>query len=57
MHHVYRKREITLATAMENRTNWERATRRQRQLAVAADAELRRRHPGPPEIRIYAPSA
>jgi hypothetical protein len=28
--------------------DWEQATRRQRQLAVAADAELRRRHPGQP---------
>jgi len=33
---------------MEDRTDWERATRRQRQLAVAADAELRRRHPKEP---------
>ena len=31
---------------MEDRTDWERATRQQRQLAVAADAELRRHHPG-----------
>jgi hypothetical protein len=30
---------------MADRADWERATRRQRQLAVAADAELRRRHP------------
>jgi hypothetical protein len=33
---------------MEDRTDWERATRQQRQLAVAADTELRRRHPGQP---------
>jgi hypothetical protein len=31
---------------MTDRTEWETATRQQRQLAVAADAELRRRHPG-----------
>jgi hypothetical protein len=48
MHDAYGHRETALATAMEDRTDWERATRRQRQLAVAADAELRRRHPGQP---------
>ena len=48
MHDAYRHRETALATAMEDRTDWERATRRQRQLAVAADAELRRRHPRQP---------
>ena len=31
---------------MADRADWENATRAQRQLAVAADAELRRRHPG-----------
>ena len=31
---------------MADRTDWEQATRAQRHLAVAADAELRRRHPG-----------
>ena len=31
---------------MTDRADWETATRAQRQLAVAADAELRRRHPG-----------
>ena len=30
---------------MANRVDWEAATRSQRHLAVAADAELRRRHP------------
>jgi hypothetical protein len=30
---------------MANRADWEQATRQQRQLAVATDAELRRRHP------------
>jgi hypothetical protein len=48
LHQAYRKRETAFAAAMEDRTDWERATRQQRQLAVAADAELRRRHPGQP---------
>ena len=48
MHDAYRQRETALATAMEDRTDWELATRQQRQLAVAADAELRRRHPTEP---------
>jgi hypothetical protein len=30
---------------MADRADWEQATRHQRQLAVAADTELRRRHP------------
>jgi hypothetical protein len=30
---------------MADREDWDRATRHQRQLAIAADAELRRRHP------------
>ncbi|HEY2270752.1 MAG TPA: hypothetical protein VGI96_49610, partial [Streptosporangiaceae bacterium] len=34
------------AQTMTDRADWEAATRAQRQLAVAADAELRRRHPG-----------
>jgi hypothetical protein len=42
----YRQREIVFAAVMADRTEWDAATRRQRQLAVAADAELRRRHPG-----------
>jgi hypothetical protein len=48
MHDVYRERETALAATMEDRADWERATRHQRQLAVAADAELRHRHPGQP---------
>jgi conjugative relaxase-like TrwC/TraI family protein len=48
MREAYRERETVFATPMEDRTDWERATRQQRQLAVAADAELRRRHPGQP---------
>jgi hypothetical protein len=48
LHNVYRERETALATAAADRLDWERATRQQRQLAVAADAELRRRHPAQP---------
>jgi hypothetical protein len=45
MHDAYRDRETVFATTMADRTDWEQATRQQRHLAVAADAELRRRHP------------
>ena len=57
MHDAYRQRETALAVAMDDRADWERATRRQRQLAVAADAELRRRHPGQnwPPLRSAEP--
>ena len=43
---AYRQRETVFAQTMADRADWEHATRAQRQLAVAADAELRRRHPG-----------
>ena len=43
---AYRQRETVFATVMADRADWDRATRAQRHLAVAADAELRRRHPG-----------
>ena len=43
---AYRQRETVFAQSMADRADWEHATRAQRQLAVAADAELRRRHPG-----------
>ena len=43
---AYRQRETVFAQAMADRADWDTATRAQRQLAVAADAELRRRHPG-----------
>jgi hypothetical protein len=43
---AYRQREAVFATVMADRADWEAATRAQRHLAVAADAELRRRHPG-----------
>ncbi len=57
MHDVYRKHEIALAVAMADRADWEQATRHQRQLAVAADTELRRRHPGQrwPALRSAEP--
>jgi conjugative relaxase-like TrwC/TraI family protein len=48
MHDLYRDREAAFAAAMEDRADWEQATRHQQQLAVAADAELRRRHPAQP---------
>jgi conjugative relaxase-like TrwC/TraI family protein len=48
LHDAYRERETVLATVMAGRADWEKATRQQRQLAVAAAAELRRRHPGQP---------
>ena len=43
---VYAEREATFAAVMADRADWDAATRAQRHLAVAADAELRRRHPG-----------
>jgi len=43
---AYRQRETVFATVMADRADWDQATRAQRQLALAADAELRRRHPG-----------
>jgi hypothetical protein len=41
----YQQREQTFAQAMADRRDWEHATARCRHLAIAADAELRRRHP------------
>ena len=43
---LYQQREHTLAQAMADRQDWEHATAASRHLAIAADAELRRRHPG-----------
>ena len=43
---LYQQREHTLAQAMADRQEWEHATAGSRHLAIAADAELRRRHPG-----------
>jgi hypothetical protein len=45
MHDACQQREAAFAAAMADRAAWEEATRRQRQLVIAADAELRRRHP------------
>ena len=46
MHDAYRDRETVFAAVMADRADWDTATRDQRHQAVAADAELRRRHPG-----------
>jgi hypothetical protein len=43
---AYRQRETVFAQTMADRADWDQATRAQHQLAVAADAEVRRRHPG-----------
>ena len=43
---AWRQRETIFAQTMADRADWDTATRAQRQLAVAADTELRRRHPG-----------
>jgi hypothetical protein len=48
LHEAYQQRETVFAAAMADRADWDSATRAQRHLAVAADAELRRRHPGQP---------
>jgi hypothetical protein len=45
LHDAYRERESVFAGVMADRGAWEAATRAQRHLSVAADAELRRRHP------------
>ena len=44
MHDAYRQREAVFAAVMADHADWDTATRTQRHLAVAADAELRRRH-------------
>jgi len=45
LHQAYLRRETVFAAIMADRADWDTATRAQRHLAVAADAELRRRHP------------
>ena len=45
MGEAYRDRERVFAGVMADWADWEAATRALRHLAVAADAELRRRHP------------
>ncbi len=42
---AYTHRETVFAGLMDDRQVWERATEGKRRLAIAADAELRRRHP------------
>jgi hypothetical protein len=51
LHDIYAERETIFAGVMADRADWDAATRAQRHLAVAADAELRRRHPA----RQYPP--
>jgi conjugative relaxase-like TrwC/TraI family protein len=41
----YREQETVFAQTLADRQEWEHATERSRRLAIAADAELRRRHP------------
>ena len=57
LHEAYRHRETVFAAIMADRADWDAATRTQRHLAVAADAELRRRHPGQhyPPLRSAEP--
>jgi hypothetical protein len=59
MHEAYQQRENVFAATMADRATWEQATRKQRQLAIAADAELRRRHPDQrhPPLRSAEPQA
>jgi hypothetical protein len=45
LHDHYQKREQILAQVMTDRQEWEHATAESRLQAIAADAELRRRHP------------
>jgi AAA domain len=42
---LYQQRETILAQTMADRQEWDHATAGSRRLAIAADAELRRRHP------------
>jgi hypothetical protein len=42
----YRRQQHELEQTMETRREWERATEQPRRMAVAADVELRRHHPG-----------
>ena len=54
---AYSKREAVLAATMADRAAWDLATRHKRHLAVAADAELHRRHPAQawPPLRSTEP--
>jgi conjugative relaxase-like TrwC/TraI family protein len=42
---LYQQREQSFAQIMDDRQKWEHATAHSRHLAIAADTELRRRHP------------
>jgi hypothetical protein len=42
---IYRSHEMTLAATDQDRRQWEAMTDQPRRLAIAADTELRRRHP------------
>jgi hypothetical protein len=53
---AYREREKVFAQTMADRADWDAATRAQRQLAVAADAELRRRRPASTSPRCARPN-
>ena len=57
LHEACQQRETIFATVMADRADWDATTRAQRYLAVAADAELRRRHPGQhyPPLRSAEP--
>jgi hypothetical protein len=57
MHDAYRDREAIFAATMADRADWDKATRHQRHLAIAADTELHRRHPGQhyPPLRSAEP--
>ena len=52
----YQQQEQALAQAMADRQEWEQATARSRRLAIAADAELRRRHPTGRSSRCARPN-
>jgi hypothetical protein len=56
-HEACRHRETVFAAVMADRTDWDAGTGAQRHLAVAAGAELRRRHPGQryPPLRSAEP--
>ena len=45
MRDLYQQQENIFAQTMADRQEWEHATSASRRLAIAADAELRRRHP------------
>jgi hypothetical protein len=57
LHGAYRQRESVFVAVMADRADWDTATRQQRHLAVAADAELHRRHPAQhyPPLRSAEP--